>query len=81
MVITASQVVILMNHAREQATNFNVDLLETDAGQRLAKMIEDEGFTQEQALSMLKEAFGMEKNHAIKAQTTISNQIPAMDKP
>ena len=54
----ASQVVILMNHAREQAKHFTVDVLETESAKILEGYIEAEGFSQEQASSMLAEAFG-----------------------
>jgi hypothetical protein len=56
--VTTSMILILMNHAREQAKHFNVDVLETESSEKLEKMIESEGFTQEQALDILQEAFG-----------------------
>jgi hypothetical protein len=55
---SASMIIILMNHAREQAVYFNIDVLETESSEKLEKMIESEGFTQEQALDMLQMAFG-----------------------
>lgn len=58
---SASMIIILMNHAREQAAFFNADVLETEASEKIEKMIESEGFTQEQALDMLQEAFGLNK--------------------
>jgi hypothetical protein len=54
----ASQIVILMNHAREQAAHFTVDVLETESSKILEGYIEAEGYSQEMALDMLAKAFG-----------------------